>query len=100
MLACLLSGPSMPQLGAAGRLPTYANAHWRKSRASRRPAMYGAVQSAGLSCYQAQRSAANPRHVTDCDVRNLSNQEFFEFLSNLKPSARSVDRFLLAAQMP
>ena len=49
------------------------------------------LSGASLSCYQAQQLPAIPRRSTIPVHRNLSNEEFCKFLSNLKPSARPVD---------
>ena len=49
------------------------------------------LSGASLSCYQAQRLPAIARQSTIPVLRNLSNEESFEFLSNLKPSAHPVD---------
>ena len=54
-------------------------------------APYLVLSGASASCYQAQRLPANPRPSTIPVFRNLSNEEFFEFLSNLRPSAHPVD---------
>jgi len=49
------------------------------------------LSGASASCYQAQRLPAIARQSTISAFCNLSNEEFCEFLSNLKPSARPVD---------
>jgi len=50
------------------------------------------LSGASGSCYQAQQSPGKPHQATIRVLRNLSNWEFFEFLSNLKPSERPVYR--------
>jgi len=49
------------------------------------------LSGASDSCYQAQRLPAIARPSTIPVSRNLSNEEFCKFLSNLKPSAHPVD---------
>jgi hypothetical protein len=52
------------------------------------------LSGAQVSCYQAHALPKNSSRAMRCSNRNGSNEEFFEFLSNLKPDRHPVDRFL------
>ncbi len=52
------------------------------------------LSGARVSCYQAHALPKNSSRAMRCGNRNGSNEEFFEFLSNLKPEPPPVDKFL------
>lgn len=58
------------------------------------------LSGASLSCYQAHASVWKPRHASIYASRNLSNLEFFELLSNLKPSPRAVNKVVPTRHQP